>query len=171
VHDVIIIANVALPSLHSVITTSEMLLRGPATAPCLLAVEVKTPLIPAPHISFPGSCAQAQLRFARLSLPDLICSLLMTAACPAHPEQGAWACCPSCSASASQTPLCSSGWGPNLASVPLWLLSKGICASTSGNHPHPKGSTGHPGYSCLLEISEHHFSPMCQAEFPHLGNY
>lgn len=158
-HSVIIIVNAILLSLHSVITLLKMSLWGPAPTPYHPAAEGKAPLIPPLQISFPRSCAQAQLRFAGLSLPDLICSLLVIAACPTPPEQGAWACCPSCSAFTSQTPLCCSGWGLNLTPVPLQFQSNGISDPKSANHPHPEGTMGPPGYSCLLGLSEHH---LCQ---------
>ena len=66
-HGVVTIVNVALLCLHGVITLSEMLLWGAAPAPYHLAAEGKALLIPPPLISFPGSCAQAQQCFARLT--------------------------------------------------------------------------------------------------------
>lgn len=105
-HGVVVIVDVALLSLYSVMTLLEMLLWGEAPALYHLAAEGKMPLIASPQISFPGSCAQAQLCFTRLTLTDPIFSLLLIAAHPAHPEPGARACCPTCSAFASQTDAC-----------------------------------------------------------------
>lgn len=171
-HGIVIIVNVALLSLHGAITLLEMLLWGAAPAPYHLAAEGKAPLIPPPQRSFLWSCAQAELCFARLSLPDLICSFQVIAAHPAHPERGVRACCPSCSAFNSQIPLCCSGWGPNLTCMPLSSRAKGFLPQQVKITPVLKIARGVQAIPASLDFpSITSASPTCQAEFSLLGAY
>lgn len=161
VHSVVIITNVALLPLHSVITLLEMSLWRAAPAPYPLAAEGKTPLIP-PQISLDLHSGTAVLHCTLSARPDLqfavdgstshshrtVCQGLLTI--------------PLCLRLSYTSVSFRLGIQPCLC-APL-LRSGEISAPSSGNHPHPEGSMGPPGYSCLLGLSEHHF---CQ---PHVSS-